>query len=264
MPNYSHLLPLNWKSQVTNWLVEDTPSFDYGGFVVGETSQTAHLFCKASGILAGVPFFNEVFQLVGCTVEWKYDEGHQFEIKGSERILVAIVRGPARKLLLGERPALNMLARASGIATRASKLLSLKVKNNWQGVIAATRKTTPGNLSIILGFRIVEKYAALVGGADPHRMDLSSMIMLKDNHIWAHGSITGAVREARSVGGFSLKIEVECGSEAEADEAILAGADVIMLDNFDGKGIHSCAASLKEKHAGKHSFLIEGIIYYSP
>jgi nicotinate-nucleotide pyrophosphorylase (carboxylating) len=116
----------------------------------------------------------------------------------------------------------------------------------------------------MIGFRIVEKYAALVGGVDPHRMDLSSMIMLKDNHIWAHGSITGAVKEARSVGGFSLKIEVECGSEAEADEAILAGADVIMLDNFDKKGIHACAASLKEKYAGKHSFLIEGYFLVKP
>ena len=64
-----------------------------------------------------------------------------------------------------------------------------------------------------IGFRIVEKYAALVGGADTHRHDLSSMIMLKDNHIWSRGSITNAVKEARSVGGFSLKIEVECGSE---------------------------------------------------
>ena len=82
--------------------------------------------------------------------------------------------------------------------------------------------------------------------------------MLKDNHIWARGSITAAVEEARIVGGFSLKIEVECGSEAEADEAIQAGADVIMLDNFSGSGIHKSAASLKEKYKGRYSFLIEG------
>ncbi|KAJ3305179.1 hypothetical protein HDV03_001941 [Kappamyces sp. JEL0829] len=207
MPNYAHLLPTNWKKQVESWLDEDTPSFDYGGFVVGDSSQSAFLFCKAPGVLAGVPFFDEVFAQVGCKVQWLFEEGTYIDPKGGKE-KVAVVTGPARKLLLG--------------------------------------------------FRIVEKYASLVGGVDTHRHDLSSMIMLKDNHIWARGSITAAVKEARSVGGFSLKIEVECGSEAEADEAILAGADVIMLDNFDGKGIHSCAASLKAKYAGKHSFLIEG------
>ncbi|KAJ3362573.1 hypothetical protein HDU91_003353 [Kappamyces sp. JEL0680] len=244
MPNYAHLLPTNWKKQVESWLDEDTPSFDYGGFVVGDSSQSAFLFCKAPGVLAGVPFFDEVF------AQWLFEEGTYIDPKGGKE-KVAVVTGPARKLLLGERPALNMLARASGVATKARALRNLKDERSWQGVIAATRKTTPG-------FRIVEKYASLVGGVDTHRHDLSSMIMLKDNHIWARGSITAAVKEARSVGGFSLKIEVECGSEAEADEAILAGADVIMLDNFDGKGIHSCAASLKAKYAGKHSFLIEG------
>jgi nicotinate-nucleotide pyrophosphorylase (carboxylating) len=148
MPDYSHLLPVNWKSAVTQWLVEDTPSFDYGGFVVGESIQSAQLFCKSSGVLAGVPFFDEVFKQVGCDVEWKFKEGHDFEIKGKERIVVAIVTGPSRKLLLGERPALNMLARASGIASRAAKLRDLKVKNNWKGVVAATRKTTPGYLVV--------------------------------------------------------------------------------------------------------------------
>lgn len=84
------------------------------------------------------------------------------------------------------------------------------------------------------------------------------MIMLKDNHIWASGSITDAVQKAKSVGGFSLKIEVECQSEAEADEAISAGADVIMLDNFTPMMIASTSTSLKQKWAGKKSFLLEG------
>ncbi len=182
-------------------------------------------------------------------MEWLLKEGQEFEPAG--KLLIAKVTGPSRKLLLGERPALNMLARASGIATRARELRKVKEQQKWGGVIAATRKTTPG-------FRIVEKYACLVGGVDQHRMDLSSMIMLKDNHIWARGSITKAVQEARSVGGFALKIEVECGNQVEAEEAIEAGADVIMLDNFDGSGIHACAAILKQKYKGKHSFLIEG------
>lgn len=94
-----------------------------------------------------------------------------------------MVTGPARCLLLGERPALNCLARASGIATRCSQLRALAAAAGWRGQVAGTRKTTPG-------FRLVEKYAMLVGGVSTHRQDLSGMVMLKDNHIWASGSIT--------------------------------------------------------------------------
>jgi nicotinate-nucleotide pyrophosphorylase (carboxylating) len=66
MPNYAHLLPTNWKKIVESWLEEDTPSFDYGGFVVGDAPQEAHVFCKSPGVLAGVPFFDEVFNQLGC------------------------------------------------------------------------------------------------------------------------------------------------------------------------------------------------------
>jgi len=83
------------------------------------------------------------------------------------------------------------------------------------------------------------------------------MIMLKDNHVWSKGSITKAVHAARAVGGFALKIEVECQSEAEADEAIEAGADIVMLDNFDGPGLKIAAASLKERWHGKKQILLE-------
>jgi nicotinate-nucleotide pyrophosphorylase len=134
--------------------------------------------------------------------------------------------------------------------------------------VAGTRKTTPGkpkdskfaalSLTLLTGFRVVEKYGMLVGGVDTHRMDLSSMIMLKDNHIWSQGSITAAVHKARIVGGFSLKIEVECRSEKEADEAIEAGADVIMLDNFEPEGFKIAASSLKSRWSGKRNFLLEG------
>jgi len=120
----------------------------------------------------------------------------------------------------------------------------------YKGVIAGTRKTTPG-------FRLVEKYGMIVGGIDPHRHDLSSMIMLKDNHIWSAGSITAAIREARSVGGFSILLDVEVRSEAEANEAIDAGADVVMLDNMEGEELVSVARKLKEIWAGKRKFLFE-------
>lgn len=97
----------------------------------------------------------------------------------------------------------------------------------------------------------------LVGGCDPHRIDLSTMTMLKDNHVKAAGSITRAVKAAQAAGGFSVKVEVECQSEEEADEAVEAGADIVMLDNFTGEGVKTAARSLKERWKGKREFLVE-------
>lgn len=245
------LLPSHFTSDITRWLAEDTPSFDYGGFVVGSSPRTAQLLCKSPGVLAGVPFFNEVFKQLECTVEWHFDEGSYLDpSKSGGKIKVATVKGPTRKLLLGERVALNTLARCSGVATRSKTMLELVRGAGYEGILAGTRKTTPG-------FRLVEKYGMLVGGIDGHRHDLSSMIMLKDNHIWAKGNITNAVKAARAVGGFALKIEVEVQTETDADEAIEAGADVVMLDNFDGDGLKVAAKSLKERWRGKRNVLLE-------
>ncbi|KAE8262261.1 hypothetical protein A4X09_0g7499, partial [Tilletia walkeri] len=122
----------------------------------------------------------------------------------------------------------------------------------YEGIVAGTRKTTPG-------FRLVEKYGMLVGGVDAHRYDLSSMVMLKDNHIWACSSsssssansdvapITRAIQAARRVAGFSLRIDVEVQSLDEARLAIAAGADVVMLDNMQGADLVEGARTLKRE-----------------
>lgn len=114
---------------------------------------------------------------------------------------VATVRGRSCDLLKAERVALNVLSRASGVATISRRASQIAAAKGWAGEIAGTRKTTPG-------FRLVEKYSMLVGGISMHRNDLSSMVMLKDNHIWSTGSITNAVKKARLAAGFSTKIEV--------------------------------------------------------
>ncbi|CAG10768.1 unnamed protein product [Tetraodon nigroviridis] len=221
------------------WLEEDTPNFDPAGVCVGSREVEARLLCKtADSILAGSPFFTAVFQELGCTVHWLLQEGSEIGPDGVT--LTAVVRGPARCVLLGERPALNCLARASGIATRCSQLRAMAAASGWRGEVAGTRKTTPG-------FRLVEKYAMLVGGVSMHRQDLSGMVMLKDNHVWASGSITQAVKAARSVCGFSSRIEVESGSTEEAREAAAAGADIIMLDNFRPQALHAAAQALKQE-----------------
>ncbi|KAK0269495.1 nicotinate-nucleotide diphosphorylase (carboxylating) [Friedmanniomyces endolithicus] len=247
--NPAHLLPPSWKRSVTAWLDEDTPSFDYGGFVVGETPASARLLAKSPGILAGVPFFDEVFRQLDCTVEWHVREGEEVGTEG-EKQHVATVRGPTRCVLLGERVALNILARCSGIATKSHSLLLLLRQAGYKNTLAGTRKTTPG-------FRLVEKYGMIVGGCDPHRQDLSAMTMLKDNHIWAcGGSIPTAVKAAKAAAGFAVKVEVECQSEAEADAAIEAGADVVMLDNFSPAGVREASRYLKERW-GRGKYLIE-------
>ena len=179
-PPLSGLLhPLRVQETVRQWILEDTPNFDYGGFVVGEQNETAYILCKSAGVLAGGPFVDAIFKELACEVEWFHEEGVHLE----PICRVARISGSARNLLLGERVALNCLARTSGIATTARQLYDTAQANRWHGEVAGTRKTTPG-------FRMAEKYALLVGGISTHRYDLSSMVMLKDNHIWTAGSVT--------------------------------------------------------------------------
>src|SRR5262245_38102174 len=96
----AHLLPPSWKTQVTAWLAEDTPSFDYGGFVVGEKPAAASLLCKSPGVVAGIPFFTEVFAQCGCTVDWGVSDGDLQNLSAGERRKIAAVRGPVRGILL--------------------------------------------------------------------------------------------------------------------------------------------------------------------
>ena len=180
----SHLIqPLRLKETVKQWLLEDTPNFDYGGFVVGEREGSAFLLCKGEGVLSGVPFFTHIFNELNCSTEWFYEEGTLLK----PPCKVAKVTGKVRHILLGERVALNCITRSSGIASCARRLKQKKMDVNWHGEIAGTRKTTPG-------FRMVEKYSLLVGGVSTHRYDLSSMIMLKDNHIWTAGNVTQVIK----------------------------------------------------------------------
>lgn len=254
---YVNLLPRDgrWKQQITDFLTEDVPSFDFGGFVVGSKPETASLYMKQEGLICGVPFAAEVFKQCDLQVKWHFDEKTfvtQDELNQSGgKIVVATVTGAAKNILLAERTALNLLARASGVATQSFLTKKLADENGYTGLIAGTRKTTPG-------LRLLEKYAMLVGGVDTHRYDLSSMVMLKDNHIASTGSITHAVEKARSVCGFAVKVEVEVSTEKDAKEAIDAGADVIMLDNFKGEELVKVAQSLKEHYRGSNkAFLLE-------
>jgi nicotinate-nucleotide pyrophosphorylase (carboxylating) len=198
----ANLLTTGIREEVEAWLRDDCPKMDIGGYVVGDKIETASLYCKSSTVLAGVPFANEVFNQCNVSFEWLLEEGQTVAVsEKSPKVVVAQVRGKVKDILLAERVCLNILSRASGVAAASKRAVAIKEAQNWPGYVAGTRKTTPG-------FASVEKYALLVGGAATHRLDLSQMVMLKDNHIWSAGSITNAVKKARTAAGFSMKIEV--------------------------------------------------------
>jgi nicotinate-nucleotide pyrophosphorylase (carboxylating) len=139
--------------------------------------------------------------------------------------VIADVEGPAAPILSGERVALNFLQRLSAIATKTTDLAG-QLEWYCPPSIVDTRKTTPG-------LRVLEKYAVRTGGGRNHRMNLSDGILIKDNHIKAAGGITQAVRAAKLMAPATLKIEVETENLQMVQEALDAGADIIMLDNMD-------------------------------
>ncbi len=204
-------------------LREDITSEDVSTNAVMPTAQrgTVELICKQDGIIAGLEIFARVFQLLDeeTQVEFLCRDGDAV----SRGQLLATVEGDIRVLLSGERVALNYLQRMSGIATYTREIASLLEGTGT--TLLDTRKTTPN-------CRIFEKYAVRVGGGKNHRYNLSDGVMLKDNHIGAAGSITKAVAMARAYAPFVRKIEVEVETLEQVQEALDAGADIIMLDNM--------------------------------
>lgn len=205
-------------------LKEDMPFGDITtDSIIDENSQSeAILMAKEDGVIAGLDVARRVFELVdGKTVFIKIvKEGS--EVKKGD--IIAKVQGRTSSLLKSERVSLNFLQHLSGIATKTHRLVSL-VKD-LPVSISDTRKTLPG-------LRMLEKYAVKVGGGSNHRFSLSDGVLIKDNHIKAAGSITGAVEAARKNVPHTTKIEVETEDLEQVTEAVGAGADIIMLDNMD-------------------------------
>ena len=180
----------------------------------------AELICKQDGVIAGLPVFARVYELLGgVRVELLARDGESVK-KGQK---LAAVRGDMRAILTGERTALNFLQRMSGIATYTAKMAALLAGSGLR--LVDTRKTTPN-------MRLFEKYAVRAGGGGNHRYNLSDAVLLKDNHIGAAGGVRAAVQAAKAHAPFTAKIEVEAESVAMAVEAVEAGADIVMLDNM--------------------------------
>ena len=204
-------------------LKEDMPFGDITtDNLIDDTSQSeALLIAKDTGVIAGIDIAKRVFEIVDKNVvfEKRIEDGHR--VKSGD--VIAQIKGNTRALLKGERTALNLLQRLSGIATKTRELCE-KIKDTNSKVVD-TRKTT-------LGLRALEKYAVRVGGGNNHRFSLSDGVMIKDNHIKAAGGIKEAVKKIRKKIPHTIKIEVETETLEQVEEALEAGADIIMLDNM--------------------------------
>ncbi|MBD8524029.1 carboxylating nicotinate-nucleotide diphosphorylase [Lysinibacillus fusiformis] len=181
---------------------------------------TFSFYAKESGIFCGAPIIEHGFHLLDRSIKVNLPkkDGEALEVGD----VIAIIDGPLQKLLMGERVILNLIQRMSAIATAAHLAVQEIAGTNTK--ICDTRKTIPG-------LRMLDKYAVRIGGAFNHRNGLYDAIMLKDNHIAFAGSITNAIQAAREKVGHTVKIEVEIETKKQLDEAILAGADIIMFDN---------------------------------
>jgi nicotinate-nucleotide pyrophosphorylase (carboxylating) len=185
-----------------------------------------HILSRQEGILCGLPLLQGVYSILDSRVSVfpLMEEGSTLA-PGNR---VARVEGPTIAVLEGERTALNFLQRMCGIATMTSETLEILEDTGIE--LLDTRKTLPG-------FRYLDKYAVRMGGGTSHRMGLHDMVMIKENHIAAAGSIREAVRRVREKLGEEFQVEVEVTSDEEAWEASRSGADILLLDNMDRETI---------------------------
>jgi nicotinate-nucleotide pyrophosphorylase (carboxylating) len=212
------------RNHIREWLAEDIGSGDVTTMATVPQGHISRgiIHAKQSGILVGLPLARLVFEVIDKSLRFNT------QAKDGDRVMhgtvLAIVEGSTHSILTGERLALNLLQRLSGIATKTNEFVEaaqgLPVK------ITDTRKTTPGH-------RTLEKYAVRIGGGANHRFGLYDAVLIKDNHIKAAGSITAAVHAAKSRIPHTMKIEVETESLTQAKEAVEAGAHIVMLDNMN-------------------------------
>ena len=206
---------------VTQALAEDIASGDITAELIGADVQASgRIVTREDGILCGTAFALEAFQQIdpSCHVEWAAQDGDAIAADS----LVCTLSGPARALLTGERTALNFLQLLSGTASTAGQYAARVAHTGVK--LLDTRKTVPG-------LRLAQKYAVTCGGCYNHRIGLFDAFLIKENHISAAGSIAKAVAAARDVAP-DKPVEVEVENEAELEQALTAGADRIMLDNF--------------------------------
>lgn len=229
---------INVDEYLLNTLKEDITSEDVStNAVMPEDKQgKADLICKQDGIICGLDIFKRTFELLDPTSRFEANFKDGDKVKKGD--LLGVIYGDIKAILSGERTGLNYLQRMSGIATITREYMD-ELKG-YSTTLLDTRKTTPN-------MRPFEKYAVTVGGATNHRYNLSDGVLLKDNHIGAAGSITKAVKMAKAYAPFVRKIEVETETLEQVQEALDAGADIIMLDNMDNETMKKAVAVIDGK-----------------
>jgi nicotinate-nucleotide pyrophosphorylase (carboxylating) len=226
------LLPSSLREQVASALAEDVGSGDRTAALIPQGKlATATVKVREAAILCGQPWFEAVFEHLAAPVEikWHVAEGAMMV----PDTLVASMRGPARGLLTGERTALNFLQTLSAVATQTHRFT--QAVSGCRTQIVDTRKTLPG-------LRLAEKYAVRVGGGTNHRLGLYDGILIKENHIAAAGSLTAAVMQALEAAPPGVFVEVEVETLAQLEEALGAGAPMILLDNMTLAQQHQAVA----------------------
>jgi nicotinate-nucleotide pyrophosphorylase (carboxylating) len=220
------MLP-NWivlDELLTDWLREDIGRGDKTTDGLAELTQTqgkAYWVAKEDGVIAGLPIAERVFSLLGGDVMFEAEVAEGDRIQKGTRI--ADISCQLSTLLTGERVALNLAMSLSGIATMTRQYADVIADLPTQ--LVDTRKTTPG-------MRLMEKYAAFIGGAQNHRMGLDDGVMIKDNHIAVAGGIGKAIKQIRGRIPYPITIEVETENLEQVNEAIAHQVDIIMLDNM--------------------------------
>ena len=223
---------------ITMSLEEDAPNGDITTIatVSPDAVISGRFVAKADGIICGLEIIGRTFEICGGGFELEtYFKDGEAVRKGD---IIARVKGNAQTILTGERTALNLIQRASGIATLTAAAVA-QIKGT-SAKICDTRKTMPG-------LRVLDKYAVRAGGGSNHRFCLSDGILIKDNHIKAAGSITEAVTRAKAYAPHTIKVEVEVETIGELKEALAAKADIIMLDNMSNEMMRESVAIVAGK-----------------
>ena len=225
-------LPADLAATVKRALAEDIGDGDLtAGLIPRSARARAQLITREAAILCGTAWFDEVFRQLDSSVriDWSTRDGDRLQ---ANQILCALA-GPARALLTGERTAMNFLQTLSGTATTARHYVDAVA--GTRAVILDTRKTVPG-------LRTAQKYAVRCAGAQNHRMGLYDAILIKENHISAAGSVSAAVQAARAQAPTGTTVEVEVETLEQLREALAAGTDRLLLDNFSLKRLREAVA----------------------
>ncbi|MCS6885318.1 MAG: carboxylating nicotinate-nucleotide diphosphorylase [Acidobacteriota bacterium] len=246
---------------ISNFLDEDIGRGDITtqATIPPSTQGIGRLLAKSDLVVAGLEVVDAVFATLDPQLELEafvYDG--EYVQAGKE---LARIEGPASVLLAGERVALNLMQRMSGVATLTRKYVEAIKGTGAQ--LVDTRKTMPG-------LRMLDKYAVVVGGGRNHRFGLDDGVLIKDNHIALAGGIQKAVKRARDYASHLLKIEVEVGNLAQLKEAVDAGADIVLLDNMTIEQVAECVEYLRKHVKGRRiltevsgNITLENIVDYA-